>query len=345
MDPYEGPLTDSEFEDLQAKIKQAAITGRISEPKLLMSYLMIALGIRPIQIASLKCKDFIQGPLAIDDHLLNVPRAKQKNTLDRSEFRLRKLNRELGDRLKSYIQTLSKKHSKKNTNIADLPMFPKERQHRFPDGPGFEFHCTAQAIGIKISRALNSLDLNSERLNGKTPITPVRLRRSFATRAAEEGWSSLIIAELMDHTDTRHVEVYAGLTTKIKAKFSRQIAFDLAPISQAFSGKIIASESDASRPGPSSRIIDLRIDRNGAPIASCGKNSQCDFSRPYACYNGCYDFEPWLDGPHEAALDHMLARREHLLATTDSKIAAINDRSILGCAQVILRCRELLEKK
>jgi hypothetical protein len=53
------------------------------------------------------------------------------------------------------------------------------------------------------------------------------------------------------------------------------------------------------------------------------------------------DFEPWLDGPHEAALDYMLARREMLMATTDPRIASINDRAILGCAQIVLRCREI----
>lgn len=181
----------------------------------------------------------------------------------------------------------------------------------------------------------------SERLDEPIPATPIRFRRTFATRAAEEGWSQLVLAELMDHSDTRHVQVYAGLTTRIRANFSRKIALEMAPLAMAFAGKLIRNESEATRPGTSSRIIDLRVDRSGASMGSCGTHAHCGFLRPIACYAGCADFEPWLDGPHDAALDYMLARRESQLINADLRIAAINDRAILGCAQVILRCREL----
>lgn len=341
LDPTQGPMTDFEFEDLQIKLNRAASTGCLTESKLLMCYLLIALGVRPVQITSLKCKDFIPAILSGDDHLINMPRAKQQQALDRTEFKLRKLSRKLGDKLKSYIDRISIQYADQITEIGNLPIFPQERKYQFPDSPGFELHSTATATALKIGRILKSLDLHSERLNRKTPLNSIRLRRTFATRAAEEGWPTLVIAELLDHTDTRHVDIYAGLTTRTRANFSKKIAMDMAPIALAFSGKIISTETEASRPDISSRIVDLRIDRNGAPLASCGSHAYCNFARPFACYAGCYDFEPWLDGPHEAALDYMLARRESLMASADEKIASINDRSILGCAQVMLRCREI----
>jgi len=173
-------------------------------------------------------------------------------------------------------------------------------------------------------------------------MSAIRFRRTFATRAAEEGWPLLVIAELMDHADTRHVNVYAGLTSRIRAQFSRKIAMDMAPVAMAFAGKIIRSEGEATRPGPESRIIDLRVDRSGTSMGNCGSHAYCSFARPVACYAGCYEFEPWLDGPHEAVLDYMLARRAHLMATTGARIATINDRAILGCAQIILRCRQIM---
>lgn len=80
-------------------------------------------------------------------------------------------------------------------------------------------------------------------------------------------------------------------------------------------------------------------------MGSCGGFAHCGFARPIACYAGCPDFESWLDGPHEAALDYMLERREKLIATADVRIASINDRAILGCAQVILRCREIVAEE
>ncbi|MCY1367859.1 hypothetical protein D9M69_548100 [compost metagenome] len=150
---------------------------------------------------------------------------------------------------------------------------------------------------------------------------------------------------MLDHADTRNVEIYAGLTSKVRANFSRRIAMEMAPLANAFAGKIVRDESEASRPGTGSRIIDLRIDHSEFGIGSCASCVKCEFTRPYACYAGCLAFEPWLDGPHEAALEYMLAQREYLNATTDIRIASINDRAILGCAQVIRRCREIMDSE
>jgi len=70
----------------------------------------------------------------------------------------------------------------------------------------------------------------------------------------------------------------------------------------------------------------------------------CGFLKPVACYT-CRSFEPWVDGPHEAVLDHLLAERERLLLTTDSRIASINDRTILAVAEVVHRCEQARREK
>ena len=105
-----------------------------------------------------------------------------------------------------------------------------------------------------------------------------------------------------------------------------------------FAGVLIRREVDATRGyDPASRIVDLRIDRSGAPMGSCGTHSFCGFSAPIACYT-CKSFQPWLDGPHEAVLSHLLDRRQVLLDTTDKRVASINDRTILAVAEVIRQC-------
>lgn len=341
LDPNKGPLSDLEFEDLQIGLKRALAENIISTEKYLICCLIVALGVRPIQIASLKCKDLIPADLDQTEHIINIPSVKQTRSMNRASFKPRMLNNSITQNLLLHIKNVQSRFKDKAIDPGELPMFPIEKQHKFRYSEGYVFHATASAIVQKANKTLKSLELNSERLNTGTPIFCLRLRRTFATRAAEEGWSDLVIAELMDHRDTRHVKVYAGLTTRVRAKFSRKIALDMAPLAKAFSGQIITNESTASRPDPSSRIIDLRIDSEGSPLASCGCTSNCGFARPFACYAGCLDFEPWLDGPHEAALDYMLAKREKLLESADERIASINDRSILGCAQIILRCREI----
>ena len=150
----------------------------------------------------------------------------------------------------------------------------------------------------------------------------------------------MVIAEILDHTDTQNVGVYTEATPAIIERIDRAIAMQMAPLAQAFAGKLIKSEAEATRGAdPSSRIIDLRIDRSGQAMGSCGQYSHCGFSAPIACYR-CSCFEPWLDGPHEAVLAYLLDRREKLLATTDERMASVNDLTILAVAEVVRRCDE-----
>jgi hypothetical protein len=41
----------------------------------------------------------------------------------------------------------------------------------------------------------------------------------------------------------------------------------------------------------------------------------------------------------------MLQKRGELMETTDVRIASVNDRAILGCAQVIIRIRQIKGEK
>lgn len=342
LDSETGPLTDLEFEAIQAALNNAYAQGEIDSERLLLCYLLMALGVRPVQLASLKCCDMIEPESPNGDYLLKVPRAKQRDQLARGAFKWRKLALQLGELLAAHVQKLQSEFADRLKDARDAPLFPQRNKTDVVNASGFEYHATAASLSQRIVAIFSKLRVPSERLDGVIPATSVRFRRTFATRAAEEGWPLMVIAELMDHNTTKFVEVYAGLTSRIRAQFSRKIAMEMAPLAMAFAGKIIRKEDEASRPGPASRIIDLRVDRGGASMGSCGSHAHCGFARPIACYGGCYDFEPWLDGPHEAAMDYMLDRRAHLMATADARIATINDRAILGCAQVILRCRQIL---
>lgn len=346
LDSRKGPFTDFEFEAIQVALNAAYARNEIDAERLVLCYLLISLGARPSQIASLKCCDLIEPKIPEGDYVIQVPRAKQRGKLGRSEFKARKLTVQIGAPLAAHIKAVRAEFVGQLADTSQAPMFPQRQAVDKANAVGFEFHRTSFGLGRRVVKTFTSLPVPSERLEGlPIPVFPRRFRSTFATRAAEEGWPLLVLAELMDHSDTRSVEVYAGLTTRVRTVFSRKIAIDMAPLAMAFSGKIIRREEDASRPGPASRIIDLRIDQSGGSMGSCGSHAHCGFARPIACYGGCHDFEPWLDGPHDAALDYMLARREYMMATTDQRMGAINDRAILGCAQVILRCRQIIAEE
>lgn len=345
LDPEKGPLSDLEFEAIQAALNDSYARDEIDTEQLLLCYLLMSLGVRPVQLAMLKCCDLIVPESPDGDYVLKVPRAKQSGQFVRSEFKWRKLTHQIGEPLAAHMKGVQSEFADRLEDVSDAPLFPQRWLVENADSPGFKYHACAPALSQRIANIFTKLRVPSERLEQGIPVSAIRFRRTFATRAAEEGWPLLVIAELMDHTNTKNVEVYAGLTSRIRAQFSRKIAMDMAPLAMAFAGKIIHKEEEARRPYQATRIVDLRIDRSGATMGSCGSHVSCDFARPIACYGGCYEFEPWLDGPHEAALDYMLARREYLMNTTDPRVAVINDRAILGCAQVILRCRQILAEE
>jgi len=178
----------------------------------------------------------------------------------------------------------------------------------------------------------------SERTGFPLHIMPVRFRRTIGTRAAEEGHPPLVIAKLLDHSDTQNVMVYSANSPAVLERIDRALAMELAPLAQAFAGKLVDG-SDGPK-NPSKKIIDLRIDRSGDAMGECGQHSFCGFNAPIACYT-CSSFEAWLDGPHEAVLNHLVARRERLLAQSDQRMASINDRTILAVAAVVQKCSDI----
>lgn len=341
MDPVLGPFSNIEVEALQDALNEAYANRDIDDRDYLLSLLFLAFGCRPVQFASMKICDLRletteQGDFA---YFLNVPRAKQPGHMTRALFKERALTPQLGAALYKYAQGVRKDYEGLLEDAGQAPTFPQKRVSDTP--AGFEYHQTGLSLGLSLNTALSKLGTMSERTGEELNIAPIRFRRTFGTRAAQEGHGELVIAELLDHNDTQNVGVYTASTPEIADRIDRAIAMTMAPLAQAFKGIVISDESKATRRSdPSSRIIDLRIDRTGAPMGSCGQHSFCGFIAPIACYT-CSNFEPWLDGPHEAVLSHLIEKREQLLATTDQRMAAVNDRTIYAVAEVIQLCDDI----
>ncbi|KNH05207.1 putative enzyme Integration, recombination (Phage or Prophage Related) [Candidatus Burkholderia brachyanthoides] len=192
---------------------------------------------------------------------------------------------------------------------------------------------------------MRRLEVMSERTGNFIHIVAKRFRQTIDTRAAEEGHGELVIAELLDHTDTQNVGVYVSATPATVERIDRAVAMHLAPLAQAFVGKVIAGPSEASRPhDPASLIRAPKIVGKFEAMSICGKHGFCGFLKPLACYT-CNGFEAWLDDPHEVVLDYLIAERECLMATGDSRIASINDRTILAVAELIQLCAAAREER
>lgn len=347
MDPKKGPLTLIEFEGLINGLGEAYGDGRITTRGYLLVWLFSALGMRPIQYAALKVKDFKK---ILKDgeptYLLSIPRAKQQGVVNaRSLLKERSLVTEVGALLERYIAELKNEFETVVEDFGEVPLFPFQGNSAVAQMDEFKFHSTSQQLARELKEVCATLDAFSERTGEPLEIGAQRLRRTVGTRAAEEGFGVMVIAELLDHSDTQNAGVYVESTPAIAQRIDRAVAMHLAPLAHAFSGKIINDESQATRGSDkSSRIVDLRIDQSGSAMGSCGQHSFCGFSAPIACYT-CSCFEPWLDGPHEAVLHHLIEKRERLLETTDERIASINDRTILAVAEVVQLCAQMKTKK
>jgi integrase len=340
MCPETGPFTEVEVMAMQGAINNAYADGFIELKDYVLFWLLLALGARPVQLASLKLKDFhfIRQSDGTPDYEMVIPRAKQRDTLSRAEFKKRKLAHQIGGLTKKYVESLGEKAAECSDPL-EAPFFFRTREASIYDEiPGFEHHTTGNDLGDRLSRMFDLVKMFSERTGEKIKISSYRFRYTLGTRAAEQGAGELVIAELLDHSDTQQVGVYVAATPKIIERIDRAVAIQIAPLAQAFAGLLVVNETQAQRGNdPSSRIIDPSISPELDPLGTCGKYGFCGLAAPIACYT-CKRFQPWLDGPHEEMLSFVISERERILSEYgDLKVAAVNDRTIYAVAEVVRR--------
>lgn len=358
LDPVSGPLSDLELQAFNEGAVQAFEKGAISLTDLALGLAMSNTGRRPIQISHLRLKDVLKGSNTKGEpiYLLNMPRAKQRATEFRGQFKQFAITQELWVILNSQavhvIQSVVNVigFELQERDRLELPLFPDLREFSIIESPRQlrDFlktdllHIQSAKVSETCQRIADEAGIHSERTGQLLNISSVRFRYTTGTRAAREGFGEMVIAELLDHSDTQNTGVYIKNIPEHVEKLDQAVGHYLAPYAQAFAGVLVDSESDAKRGNDlSSRI---RVDGEG--IGTCGNYGFCGANVPIPCYT-CIHFQPWLDGPHEIVYEELISERERLFELTgDIQIAAVNDRSILAVADVIQRCalrREELE--
>jgi len=350
--PTEGPLSDLEFEALHQRSIDAFENNSINTEDFALLRVFMATGRRPAQLADLKVKDFIdvQAQGGLRECLLNIPRRKQRGVNWREQFKPFAMSIEIGILLTRLIEENKTRlfalcNISSLSNFNEFPLFPKWtviqtaakdtlRIETCFNSP--EAHHTTDDLRARMDTIISSLEIPSERTGKHLRVFPTRLRRTLATRAAREGFGELIIAELLDHTDTQNARIYTENVPEHVDAINEAMARQLAPLAQAFAGVVIAKESDAIRGSdPASRV---RCESGNVGI--CGHHGFCGALSPIACYT-CRNFQPWIDGPHEVVLSSLIADRDRILEITKDKvIASVNDRTILAVTQVIQLCEQ-----
>lgn len=340
MDPVKGPFTEIELQEFIRVLNQSYAEKKIKEDFYFLAWLAILTGQRVSQFCMLKVCDLekVQDVYGKLQYQLKIPTAKKRNEASRDSFLVRPLPPEFGQPFWFYVQ----KAREKNLDLGDrAPIFNYSKTSKAPMqlNSKFEGHWDVVSLCHYFDKEMVKISPISLRTLEPMHIAIGRFRKTLGTRAAQEGFGALVIAEMLGHEDTQNVKVYVGIVPEIAHRLNEQLARDLAPIANAFLGKVIRTSQDATRVGEQSgQIIDYKYAKSG--VGSCGTYYDCKFNAPIACYT-CRNFEAWADAPHHELLEHLLSERERLWKTSGQRIACQNDSVILGVQAVIIECENL----
>lgn len=351
-DPTQGPLTNCELQAFNEGAIKVYELNKIPLSDLAIAIIMSNTGRRPIQISHLRISDILCGENSKKEpfYILNVPRAKNRLGF-RNEFKPFAITHELWLLLTKHAATVTdliKKHlgfKLPDKNIQYIPLFPDYNVvKKVRSTNEFEslissdkLHVRSSEISARLQHITKVANIKSERTGKELRINARRFRYTTGTRAAQEGFGELVIAELLDHQDTQNSGVYIKNIPEHVERLDQAVGFQLAPYAQAFIGVIVNNEQDAIRGNdPTSRIRT----NTGNNIGTCGEYGFCEANIPIPCYT-CTHFQPWIDGPHEEVYLDLLSERERIKKITDDlNISVILDRSILAVADVILKCKQ-----
>lgn len=351
LDPVKGPLTDIELQAFNEGAVQAFEQDTLSLTEMALGLLISNTGRRQIQLSHLRIKDILQGKNKKGEcmYLINIPRAKQRATEFRKKFKQFATTHQLWviliaqakyvvDTIEASIGFQLQEHDK-----VELPLFPDMTAISDIATPASlknaltteQLHIKSVTVTETCKRIVEAAQIYSERTGKLLNISSNRFRYTTGTRAAREGFGEMVIAELLDHSDTQNAGIYIENIPEHVESLDKAVGHQLARYAQAFAGVLVDTETHAKR----GNDLSSRIKIDGEGIGTCGSYGFCGANVPIPCYT-CMHFQPWLDGPHEVVYEELINDRQRLLDITgDKQIAAINDRSIIAVADVIKRCQ------
>lgn len=346
--PYSGPYTSLEHQSLLYGLASAYEEKRLTQHDYSFLLAVSMTGRRPIQIRHLKFCD-----LGYDDsdgmraYYVDIPMAKRRSVSSfRSELKRIPIGKDLFDALNDHRNDVA---SWVRSTIgyvdesmqSNLPLFPQYERlakcslveissHLNTD----YLHITRDAVNLIRINLNSKVVAYSERTGDRLIIGFTRLRRTFATNVANEGFGPMVIAEALDQSDTQQVSVYARPERETAKVVDAAMATVLAPLAMAFAGTLVDTERDAVRGNdPHSRVKLNTV----TAVGNCGNHAFCADGWK-SCYV-CKNFQPWLDGPHAHARDELLKERQTQLDAGVSKtVISASDRTLLAITQVMQMC-------
>ncbi len=352
--PENGPYTDLEMAALLdwANLAVARKDIAFEDYAYLLTLAMTAR--RPVQIAALRGRDLVRetgegAPM----FRLNIPRAKQRGIAFRGAYRSLAI-------LEDLYLVLRQQHRQSVAAVleaiggavdpalvGEVPIFLNRKKLEdvgnldeltdyLMGGAPDQLHSKIDSLDSALQRCAKASTAHSERTGEFIRFSALRFRHTRGTKLRREGFGAVIIAELLDHSDTQNVHVYTENTAQEAVVINELVGARLAPFAQACLGKLVHSERKAVRgDDPRSRVPN---DRQHA-VGTCGNYGFCA-SGYRACYT-CFHFQPWVDGPHEEVLVDLYAEKERTReAGCSNVIVNANDQLILAVEHCVSMCKD-----
>ncbi len=357
LDPETGPYSDLEFEAIGLHAAHRYAEGELGTDEYACLSMFKASGRRPVQIASIKCKDFSYSSeyTGSPTYVVLIPKAKVRGGKFRSILKPYALVNSVAQVVELHIKEQTAKveaalgRKMTSEEKGELPLFIdvgtiEEIQSVNPDALMDYLkselpHIKTSNLTSKLNSAVKKLKIISERTGESLKSSAYRFRYTLGTRGAREGAGVLTLANLLDHSDTQNVDVYVANAPEHAVHISKIMNQPLARYASAFAGKLVEDEGEANAENKGAARIPCR--EKDCDVGSCGTSSFCQDYAPIACYL-CPKFRPWAHAPHHLILEWLVEERERLKADTngDMQIVSINDRAILAVCQVIQLCKE-----
>lgn len=324
-DDSEGWLSDEEYYAIIDTIWSDFESGTNSLWNTTASLLCAQYGRRPIQLAHLKIKDLKQ--INEIERNIEFPGAKDQES---EGFRLSKFEiHPIGDHLWQLCQRLAAESICEFEKLLgplpydsrqELPLFyprsglVKRLEHvNKIDGNSVDqyasrfFHTRAKRMSTALRRSTGT-PVWSIRTNDFIVENAYRFRYTRARQLARLGVPRLTLSFWLGHEYNESLDAYYDDPAERARVLNDGISNIMAPLAQAFRGRLIRNQSEATRASDASSLIELDGNDNFS-VGNCGSDAFCTASVPIPCYR-CTKFEPWLDGPHEEVLARLLERQD-----------------------------------
>ena len=349
-DAFQGAFDDLEFVALTSALRASANSVTLDLQERTLLWLAIALGCNPLAYSLLREEDYkpiVEHGTGRIQHMLYVPRIKKGDEEFRSQFHPEILNDEIGSHVAGLIaQNRSRREAHGWAEDYARPLFVRSRvRSDLREGlREYAMHMAPDEVSGMLQRAVAKLGVKSHRTGDYLKANPRRFRRTFATRAVEEGAFPVELATMLDHSDLQTVQVYYETRSNQVQRLDAALALQLSPLADAFMGRLVADEGEAENGGNLAKRIPWfrrrpgRVpERRTGSLGTCGAGT-CGLYAPISCYT-CEKFQPWKNGPHREMLDWLCSERERREKDgRDPQIVGLHDATIFAVAEVVQTC-------